>query len=222
MATLVLHNATKAFQKKQILKEISFKLETGSIMGLFGRNGCGKSTLLKLLFGNIKADTIALEINGHAVNISEVIPKQLIAYLPQHPFLPKQAKVRDVIIMFHTDEKAQDRIFYDPYIATMTSKNVGNLSLGETKYLEVALLSHLPHPFLMLDEPFSMVEPLHKEKLKAYLTKLTSEKGILITDHYYQDVLEISNQNMVITEGIGIPIATKEDLKKYKYLSKEG
>ena len=222
MATLVLHNATKAFKNKQVLKEVSFSLETGAILGLFGRNGCGKSTLLKMLFGNMKADTIDLEINGFAVNSSEVIPKQHIAYLPQHPFLPKQTKVRDVITMFHSDEKAQDRIFYDPHIATMTAKNVSDLSLGETKYLEVVLLSHLPHPFLMLDEPFSMVEPLHKEKLKAYLSELKSKKGILITDHYYQDVLEISSQNMVITDGIGISVATKEDLKKYKYLSSNG
>lgn len=219
MATLVLHSATKYFQKKQILKEVSFKVETGTIFGVFGRNGCGKSTLFKMLFGNLKADSISLEINDHVVHISEVIPKQLIGYLPQHPFLPNQSKVRDCILMFHSDEKNQDRIFYDPNIAIMTAKQIGDLSLGEKKYLEVVLLSLLPHPFLLLDEPFSMVDPLNKEKLKSYLQDLKATKGIIITDHYYHDVLEISNQNMVIADGIGIAITNEADLKKYKYLS---
>lgn len=220
MATLVLHNASKSFGKKKVLKEISFSLQTGEILGLFGRNGSGKSTLLKMLFGNLKADTIAIEIDEVSFNISEVIPKQQIAYLPQHPFLPKNLKVRDLIPMFHHDEKIQDRIFYDPHIAKLAAKQVSSLSLGALKYLEVLLLSYLPHPFLVLDEPFSMVEPLHKDTLKNFLSELKLKKGIIITDHYYTDVLDISDKNIVIKEGISIPVNDEADLHKYNYLRK--
>jgi ABC-type multidrug transport system ATPase subunit len=220
LATLVLHNARKSFQKKAILKDVSMRVETGNILGLYGRNGSGKSTLLKLLFGNVKANSILLEINGGKVNSSKVIKEKWIGYLPQHSFLPKNAKVRDLILMFHSDEKDQDCLFYDPHIATMTSKHVGELSLGEVKYLEVVLLSYLPHPFLLLDEPFSMVDPLHKDLLKKHLQGLKGRKGIIITDHYYQDVLEISNQNMILVAGVCIEVTGENDLKKYKYLSR--
>ena len=219
MATLVLHNVSKKFKSKQVLKQVDFSLKTGEIIGLFGRNGSGKSTLLKILFGNIKADSIAIEINDNALNISEVIPNQIIAYLPQHQFLPQQMKVRDVIIMFHTGEREQDAVFYDPHIATMTHKKTNELSLGELKYFEVVLLSQLPHPFIMLDEPFSMLEPLHKEQLKRKLVELKKTKGIIITDHYYNDVMEIATKNMVIKNGESFPVNSVTDLKEYDYLS---
>ena len=103
----------------------------------------------------------------------------------------------------------------------MTHKSVEQLSLGELKYFEVVLLSHLPHPFLMLDEPFSMLEPLHKEPLKEFLVALKHHKGMLITDHYYQDVLEIADQNIVIKEGISYPITNTQDLQRFEYLSKK-
>ena len=219
METLQLHNVSKNFGKKKVLQDISFQLQTGEILGLFGRNGSGKSTLLKILFGKLKATNAVVTINGNPVKTSNIIPKQWIAYLPQHPFLPKNLKVRDCIPIFHNNQEAQDRIFYDPHIASMTAKQIGSLSLGELKYLEVMLLSYLPHPFLMLDEPFSMLEPLHKEKLKSNLTHLKTTKGIIITDHYYQDVLQISTQNMIIKNGKGIIINDKEDLKEFGYIT---
>ena len=218
MATLVLHSISKSFGKVPVLKDVSFSLKTGEILGLFGRNGCGKSTLLKILFGNMKADSISIELNSQSIKVSEVIKKQQIAYLPQHPFLPKNMKVRDVIIMFHPNEKEQDFVFYDSHIATMTHKLTSELSLGELKYFEVVLLSLLPHPFIMLDEPFSMLEPLHKEKLKEILKKIQKTKGIIITDHYYHDVLEIATKSIVIKDAAGFPINSVEDLKKFEYL----
>ena len=201
-----------------VLKEVSFTLKTGEILGLFGRNGSGKSTLLKILFGNMKANLIEASLNNTPLNISEVQQKQHIGYLPQYPFLPKQMKVRDVIIMFHPNKEEQDAVFYDPHIAKMTHKRTGELSLGELKYFEVVLLSQLGHPFLMLDEPFSMLEPLHKEKLKAQLLDIKQNKGIIITDHYYNDVLEMATKSIVLKDGMGFPVSSTADLLEYEYL----
>ena len=219
MATLHLHSVSKSFGSKNVLSDISFELSTGEVLGLFGRNGCGKSTLLKILFGTLKANEISLSIDGLQVNPSEVIRNKLIGYLPQHPFLPKQTKVRDLIPVYHPSEETQDAIFYDPHIASFTAKKVGSLSLGELKYFEVVLLGHLSHPFLVLDEPFSMLEPLHKEQLKGFITKLKTQKGIIITDHYYNDVLDITSQNIVLVEGKSHSIKTTADLKNFEYLS---
>ncbi|MDX1462871.1 MAG: ATP-binding cassette domain-containing protein, partial [Marinirhabdus sp.] len=203
------------------LKDASLTIEKGEILGLFGRNGSGKSTLLNILFGTLPADGGIIAIDKIKVNTTALLPKQCIAYGPQHSFLPKTVKVRDIIPIIHTTEAAQDAIFYDEHVAKVTAKKIGDLSLGELKYLEVVLLSQLPHPFLLLDEPFSMLAPLHKEKLQAFLIQLKDEKGILVTDHYFHDVLKIANRNTVIYEGSTQTVTSEEDLRKYEYLSKK-
>lgn len=220
MATLVLHNLSKSFKKKKVLKDVSFSLSTGEVLGLFGRNGSGKSTLLNILFGTLKPDSIELVLNTQRLNSLKVLKEQLIGYVPQHPFLPRNIKVRDAIVMFHPHEKQQDFIFYDAHIATMTHKQINELSLGELKYVEVLLISQLPHPFLLLDEPFSMLEPLYKEKLKTILLEVQKTKGIIITDHYYKDVLEVATKSILLKEGISHLVHSLDDLKAFDYVSK--
>lgn len=216
---LQLHTVRKSFGKKAILKDVSFTLAQGEIISLFGRNGSGKSTLLKILFGTLKANAIQLQIDGKVISPKEIIPKQLIGYLPQDHFLPKHLKVRDVIPLFHEDGDDQDRIFRAPFVEKIAARKIGTLSLGELRYLELLLVAHLEHPFLLLDEPFSMIEPLYKEAIKSFLLSLKAKKGILLTDHYYRDVLDISDHHMVIVDGISQTAENIDDLKKLGYLS---
>ncbi|WP_026451528.1 ATP-binding cassette domain-containing protein [Aequorivita capsosiphonis] len=220
MATLQLHSATKSFGKLKVIEEIAFSLSTGEILGVFGRNGSGKSTLLKMLFGTVKADSISVSIDNVPIRSSEIISKKLIGYLPQNSMLPKNLKVRDIIPIYFSDGEKQDAIFYDSQIAKITANQVGELSAGELRYFEVLLIGNLDHPFLMFDEPFSMIEPLYKIEIKRFLKELKSKKGILITDHYYHDVLDITTKNLIIKGGKGFSITNMEDLKNHNYLSK--
>ena len=216
----VLHiqNARKSFGKKEVLKNVSLTLAQGEIISLFGRNGSGKSTLLKMLFGTLKADSISLQIDGKNIHPKEIIPKRHIGYLPQDHFLPNHLKVRDVIPLFHTDGDDQDLIFRAPFIEKVATRKVGTLSLGELRYLELLLVAHLDHPFLLLDEPFSMIEPLYKQVIKEFLFSLKAKKGILLTDHYYRDVLDISDRNLVLVDGTTQIARDVEDLKRLGYI----
>ena len=220
MATFKLHSAEVSFGEKEVLREISFMLNTGKILGVFARNGSGKSTLLKMIFGTFKKGSINISIDDKDFRPSKNISAKQIAYLPQNPFLPKNIKVCDVIPIYFSEEKKQDAIFYDPLIATLTAKKVGELSLGQVRYLEIILIGNLDHPFLMLDEPFSMIDPLYKLEIQKFLKKLKAEKGIIITDHYYSDVLEITTRNLLIKDGKGHIIKNMEELKEHNYLSK--
>ncbi|WP_369692829.1 ATP-binding cassette domain-containing protein [Flavobacterium psychrotrophum] len=202
-----------------MLNNISFELNTGEILGLFGSNGCGKSTLLKILFGKEKAEKITLTYDGTEVKTKDVISKQLISYLPQDQFLPKHLKVRDIISLYFTDSAGQDKIFYAPNIHKIANIVAGKLSMGELRYFELLLIANLPHPFLLLDEPFSMVEPLYKEKIKELLFSLTHKKGIIVTDHYYKDVLEISNKNFLLKDGALHSIKNEAGLTSLGYLN---
>lgn len=215
---LTLLYARKAFGKKNILVDISFDLTKGEILGLFGKNGSGKSTLLKILFGTLKADAIDLRLNGQPLLPKSIIAEQHIGYLPQDSFLPKHLKVRDIIPLFYEDGTRQDIIFRAPFIEKIATRKAGTLSMGELRYLELLLVANLNHPFLMLDEPFSMIEPLYKERIKEFLISLKAKKGIILTDHYYTDVLDVSTKNIVIAEGVSSVVESVEDLKKRGYI----
>ena len=208
----------KSFRRKKVLESVALTLTKGELVGVFGSNGSGKSSLLKILFGTLRADYHDIRINGFPVTQKEIISKQHIGYLPQDNFLPKHLKVRDIIPMFYEDSDGQDLIFRAPFIEKIASRKVGILSMGERRYLELLLIAHLPHPFLLLDEPFSMIEPLYKEAIAQFLLSLKAKKGILLTDHYYQDVLKITDRNLVLTQGILQEVHSQADLRKVGYV----
>lgn len=215
--TLEIYEVRKSFGSKKVLETVSFTIEKGEIMGVFGSNGSGKSTLLKILFGTLKATFLDLRINGLPVSQKEIIPKQHIGYLPQESFLPKHLLVRDIIPMFYHGD-TQDLIFRAPFVEKVATRKAGMLSMGERRYLELLLVAHLPHPFLLLDEPFSMIEPLYKEVIKEFLISLKPKKGILLTDHYYRDVLDISDRNLVLVDGTAQIAENAADLKRLGYI----
>src|SRR5690554_405902 len=139
-----------------------------------------------------------MTMNGKPFSPLHSIRSKQIGYLPQHPFLPKHLKVRDIIPIYFQSETDQDKIFYDPLIALLATKRIKDLSYGQRRYFEVLLIIHLDRSFILLDEPFSSIAPQQKERLKSYIKDLSKEKGFLLTDHYYDDVVKITHQNYLI------------------------
>ncbi|MDA9309376.1 ATP-binding cassette domain-containing protein [Flavobacteriaceae bacterium] len=218
MDLLKVTDVNKSYGKKAILKNINLDCKVGEIIGIFGRNGTGKSTLLKLIFGTVKADSILIKINSEIISQKAIIPSKRIGYLPQDTFLPKERKVREIIPFFFPKGDDQDKIFYSPQVPSFEKIKIGKLSLGQLRYLELLIIGNLNHQFLMLDEPFSMIEPIYKDVIKSLLLKLKKSKGIILTDHYYNDVLEITDENFVIKDSEIIKVVDKSDLVKYEYL----
>ncbi len=224
MALCEVSGVHKSFGKRKILDGVNFQFKTGEILGIFGRNGCGKSTMLQILFGTQTTQSGSIQIDGKSFRLkhkwwqnSEIINSQKIAYLPQFSFLPQSSKVWDVIPRFIEGQK-QDLIFRAPRMADIAKRRVNELSLGERRYLEVLLIGNLNHPFLFLDEPFSMVEPLFKDLIHEFLLSQKTKKGILITDHYYQDVWRLADNKMVLTNGKLTAVTQLEELKLAGYL----
>lgn len=218
MNRLTITNVGKKFGKKLVLDSVSLEINSGEILSVFGRNGSGKSTLLKIVFGVEIADTMSLQINEKIFLQKEIIPSQKIAYLPQDNFLPKNYTVRNIIPLFHPNGDDQDKIFYSKGVSKFENTKVGNLSMGELKYLEILLIGNLKHDFLLLDEPFSMVEPLQKEIIKDLLLELKKSKGIILTDHYYDDVLSVADKSFLLLNRKRVEIETISDLAKFGYL----
>ncbi len=215
--SLKLDSVELNFGKKKVLSDVNFTCSTGEILAIFGKNGSGKSTLLKILFGTLKPNKIELSINND--RIAKISTKnEMIAYLPQVPFLPKDMTVRRIIPMYFSDGETLDKIFYSPLINKIETKRIGTLSLGEQKYLEFLLIINLNRSFILLDEPFTMLEPMYIESVKNILTKHKKDKGIIITDHYYRDILEIANKKIIIKDGISHEISNLDELYNYGYI----
>lgn len=220
MAHLKIEAVSKNFGAKRLFNDASLAVRTGEILGVFGRNGSGKSTLLKILFGTVQADRMLGTLNDVPFDPRKVIARQQIGYLPQFSFLPQYRRVRQVIPLFLDTGELQDKVFYAPRIAEIENQRVGQLSIGERRYLEFLLLAYAPHPFLLLDEPFSMIEPLYKDIIQALLMDLKPHKGIILTDHYFRDVLPLTDRNILLKNKSFLPITGEEDLETLGYLPK--
>lgn len=217
MAFLKVDGVGHSFGQKNVLNQISFTAQLGEIVGVFGRNGSGKSTLLNLLFKRYNLQQGTIYINEKDLD-SIAYKDQIVGYLPQYNILPKELKVRDVIAMVSADGDTQDRIFYAAGIDAISKRYIYQLSHGNLKYLSALLILHQPHPIILLDEPYSMVDPLIKENFSALLHQKKKEKLIILTDHYYKDVFDISDQRFVINQGIMHTIHSLEDLKTHGYI----
>lgn len=215
--TLEVDSLTHSFGQNKVLAGIYLRCAIGEIVGVLGPNGCGKTTLLRALFGVLHADSIHLALGGTTVD--HAFRTERIGYLAQEPFLPRRMSVRSVVTSLLTDREAADRVLRDDRIAPLAKRRVQSLSGGEQRYLEVVLICSLPVRFVFLDEPFTEIEPLYREPLKELIRDVShnEQKGILITDHAYRDILDTADRIEVFTDGVLRPAAGEVDLQRLGY-----
>lgn len=174
-----------------ILQGAYLKVNVGSVCALFGRNGSGKSTLLKVAAGQIQPDSGLVIIDGKRFYKKDNRRRFLdIAYLPQTSMLPGDMKVRTLIKSFGN----AGHLLNDTLLQKKTGQAISSLSGGELRYLELSLLLSLNRKYVLLDEPFTGIEPNIIERLCAMISGAAAEgKGVLVTDHYYQYLVEIAD-----------------------------
>ena len=206
----------KAFGDKQVLTDVYLSCQTEDIIGLLGRNGSGKSTLLKILFGTLYTDYKHILINGEYLD-QPFKEKGLISFLHQDNFLPRSMTVKKVLKLF--DHKLDDTEFVnDPVLSKVLNTKIGNLSGGESRYLEIKLILNLDSKFVFLDEPFNGISPVHIDIVKDMIRNQAGKKGIVLTDHDYRNVLDVANKYMILFDG-GIKILkSKEEFIYWGYL----
>jgi ABC-type multidrug transport system ATPase subunit len=198
----------------KILQNIYLRVDVGTIVGLLGRNGSGKSSLLDIIYGIRPAQNSSVRIDGRYVG-KLYRHRHFLTYLPQKPFVPNQLRVNEVFRLYECNLAEASEYF--PELDELLSYRFKQLSGGQKRLLETILVMSSPAPFLSLDEPFSNVMPLHIDTLKRWLTALKSRKGILLTDHYYQDVLSISDSVYLLNMG-GRTILLQQPLQQLKDL----
>lgn len=214
--TLEVDSVQKSFDNKTILSDVYLKCETNDIIGILGRNGSGKSTLLKIIFGIEKADFKFVRIDGVVKNKTSDLFKQ-ISYLSQDNFIPNHLTVKKAISLTIEANKIDD-FKEDEMIQSLIDKKVKQLSGGELRYLEIKLILFNYSKFVLLDEPYNGLSPLMIEKVNVLLQKNSKRKGIVITDHNYENIISVSTKLIMIKEGKAHHLKDKSELIEKGYL----
>ncbi|MEJ2880919.1 ATP-binding cassette domain-containing protein [Pedobacter sp. GR22-6] len=218
MSGLHVDSVRKQIGSRQILNDVFISCEPGEVVGLLGRNGSGKSTLLKIIFGTLSADNKFVSIDGKKIN-SLYENRLLLHYLSQDNYLPNHIRIKSIIACFCSREKSTVLTAHQ-FVKPFLDKKVQQLSGGEKRILEILLLIHSDVKYLLLDEPFNGISPLHIEILKDIIRIHAKGIGVIITDHDYKNVLDISDRIVLLDNGNTKVIREFNDLVDFGYLPK--
>ncbi len=214
MQELFIDSVDHWYGKNHVLNNIFLSCKVGEVVGLLGRNGSGKSTLLKIIFGSIKPHHKHLKVNGE-YQLKGYLTKN-ITYLPQGYFIPQYLTI-DILVKLYTSVYQKQLLDID-VIKSNLNEQIGNLSGGQRRLVEALLIIYSDAQFVLLDEPFSQLAPLISEELKIHIKSLKSQKGFIITDHYYEQILDVSSRIILIHNGSNYKINSEDDLRLYNYL----
>ena len=214
-ASIKIDSVFLEFNDIKILRGINLEFKANSVTGLLGRNGCGKSCLLKIITGQLKPQSKHIAYNDlQLMNLFK--ERGLINYLPQHEFHPKSVNLKKLLHIYEIEET----IFFQqyPFLSKKSALIFSNLSGGERRIIEVLLVLESKSKFSILDEPFSHIMPKYINMVKTRVVELSARKGILITDHQYKNVVEISNDLYLMKNGVLKTIRNEADLQFHGYI----
>ena len=204
-----------SFGERIILNNIYVKAETGKVTGILGRNGCGKSCLLKLIFGEISTNEKSVRINGEALISNHRNPEDM-RMLPQFNFSPKHMKVSKVFDVFDVDYA--EFCFYFSEFQNSSNLKMKELSGGDVRVIETYLILKSKTKFSLLDEPFTHLSPKNRNTFVEIIHQEKAKKGIILTDHLYDYVMQLNDELYVIHNSASYKIEEINELRQYGYL----
>ena len=211
---LQIDSVMKSFNEKTILSDVFFEIKSNEIIGIHGRNGSGKTTLLRILYGIESAQNCFIKLNNKPI-VKPYKIKNLIAFSSQECFLPKSTYVLKILKLSFTGEIPEHllQLFKD-----ILYSSIEDLSGGERKLLQTYIILHSDAKFIILDEPFSKISPLLTEELKNTIIQQSANKAIILCDHNYRDVLDITDRNYLLKNATLRMIKTSDELINHGYL----
>lgn len=203
MANIVeIKNLSKGYGKKSVLKDISFTIAEGQIVGLFGPNGSGKTTLLKTMAGLLKEYSGDLKIDNENIGIHT---KSVISYLPEKTYFDKNMTAKNAISIFKdfyadfNEEKARNMLID---LSLSETQKIGTMSKGMQEKLQLIMVMSRDAKLYMLDEPLGGVDPASRDYILDTIIKNYNEKSsILLSTHLIHDVERIFDKALFIKNG---------------------
>ncbi|MUP44244.1 ABC transporter ATP-binding protein [Gramella sp. BOM4] len=214
--TFELDNVELSYNGKKILYGVYVKAEKGKITGILGSNGCGKTSLLRIFFGNLDCTNKLVRIDGKGT-LKRLYRERTIRYLPQAELLPQNISLRNLFSIYETDW--QEFLLDFEEFRKYGLHRMKQLSGGEQRLVAIWLSLKSPSDLVMLDEPFTHLAPRYIEIIKQELLKEKAKKAIIITDHLFEEILEMSDSLYLIQNGCSRPVKTRDDLRELGYIN---
>ena len=202
MELLKVENLSKSYGKKKVLKNISFTINEGRIVGLLGKNGTGKSTLIKLINDLLTVDSGEILVNGKKIGVES---KKDISYLPERTYLDKSMKVREVVHFFEEfydnfDSKKAHKLLKD--LGLDEEQKLSKMSKGMQEKVQLVLVMSRKAKLYILDEPLGGVDPATRDYiLDTILTNFNENASIIISTHLISDIERILDDVIFIDNG---------------------
>ena len=232
MTLLQTDGLVKKYSGRTVVNQVNISVGQKSIVGLLGRNGAGKTTTFRMVMGMIIPDGGTVMFEGIDVTKLPMFKRARLGmgYLSQEPSVFQRLSVRDNLIAIletmqmnaaHRREKADELI--ERFSLTEVAKSQARfLSGGERRKLEIARAMVTNPSLILLDEPFSGVDPIAVEELQIEIRRLVVSGGvsILITDHNVERTLEVSDKAYIIDHGKVIAEGAPRDIIQNEVVQK--
>lgn len=228
---LRVEDLVKTYGRKRVVDQVSLSVNCGEIVGLLGPNGAGKTTTFYMIVGLIRADKGCIFLNE--IDLTDIpMYKRArlgISYLPQEPSVFRKLTVEDNILaileimdLSKSERKRRlEKLLEDLGIAHLAKTKSNSLSGGERRRVEISRALVTSPTFLLLDEPFSGIDPLAVLDIQNIILKLKENGiGILISDHNVRETLGVCerayilNEGVILEEGSPVQIAESEIARK--------
>jgi lipopolysaccharide export system ATP-binding protein len=219
----------KTYGKRTVVKNVSFQVEQGEIVGLLGPNGAGKTTSFYQVVGLVRPDSGDIFLND--INITKTPmyrrAKMGIGYLPQEASVFRKLTVEDnlaavleMTTLTKKEQKAKTEVLLEEFHLSHVRKSNGDvLSGGERRRTEIARALAVDPKFILLDEPFAGIDPIAVEDIQLIITRLRAKNiGILITDHNVNETLSICDRAYLLIEGEIFRHGTAEELAEDEHV----
>jgi lipopolysaccharide export system ATP-binding protein len=232
MKVLEAYDLVKIYRRRKVVDRVDLRVTEGKIVGLLGPNGAGKTTSFYMIVGLIRPNRGRIFMNGREITRLPIYQRARlgIGYLAQEPSIFRKLTVEENVLLilealgvsYRERMERADQILAELDLEHLR-RAVGNtLSGGERRRCEIARSLAGSPDFMLLDEPFTGVDPIAIQDIQRIITMLKRKGiGILVTDHSVRDILAVSDwvyvmhQGRILQSGTSREIAESEIAKKY-------
>lgn len=212
MSLLKIRDISKSFKKRKVVNQVSFEIESGTIVGLLGPNGAGKTTSFYMVVGLVKPDQGNIYLDDDPLTVKPMFLRARLglSYLPQEASIFRRLSVDDnILVALEASgiKGSEQKDFLDQLVDEFRLSHVRSsagyaLSGGERRRVEIARALATRPKFLLLDEPFAGIDPIAVAEIQKMILKLKDKNiGVLITDHNVRETLSICDRAYILKDG---------------------
>ena len=222
-ATLTGAALTKRYSGREVVSQVDVEVQAGEVVGLLGPNGAGKTTTFSMIVGAIRPDAGRVFLSGQEITDLPMYRRARlgITYLPQEPSIFRKLSVADNIMAILETVEGDPRVRRERLgellaelgLSHKADQRGDSLSGGERRRVEITRALVLDPKFMLLDEPFSGIDPIAVVDIQKIVEQLKNRGiGIIVTDHNVRETLSSCDRAYIIKDGQIIRHGSPEDV----------